>query len=571
MIREWKWLVLILIVAGVYFSLIFNRGINVVDEGWSLHKAQMICHGQLPYRDNFYMVTPGSIYLQAALLGLSGGKVIAVRFYALFQALVSVLLAFFIVRSFQRRPYVYIAPILFIPWNLLVFYRCAHYNVDSNFFALLTLFFLIAYERRMSRVWFFLSALSAGLTFTFKQNIGAVMVLFTLYAVFTHHGRKEELDKLSDRLIRALWAGLIMCLPILGFSIYFAIENALLDFGRSAILYALLQKKGWVIEQVIFSVKLWLLPMGLYIFFICLFFHYFRKWLEAGRRAWARGWLAAMFFLHAVVIGALIYHTGLIFDWTVFTAIIPLIVMGLTFLLSRRDPLLSGSIRRCLNLTLAFAAFIYLVNILSGIGFIHTVIGFYCSLLLLGYVLETLLRRWSRLLPYLAPGFLWAAVLVVGLIGFVHLITNRPEMFFAHEPIVSSRSAVNFPALRGIRVTEELKQEIEEIYWLVEAETAPEEPILILPLGSFYYFLTERPPAFFMQFFFFELSFAHQQAEVIQALEDQDVRLVLIPTRSGDLGHQLDAGYLQEIYAYIFQNYRAGPICGRYQVFLRHG
>jgi hypothetical protein len=568
--REVKWLFIIIIAAGIYFSLIFNRGINVVDEGWILRKAQMILHGRLPYRDNWCMIGPGSIYIQAGLLALSGGKIIAVRFYALFQALASVLLAFFIVRSFQRPPYMYIAPILFIPWNLLVFYRGAHHNVDSNFFVLLTLFFMILYERRLSRVWFFLSALSAGLTFIFKQNITVVMVLFMLYAVFSHPSRDGQGYLLTDRLVRAFWAGVIMCLPLLGFSIYFAIENMLLDFYRFTILGPFSLEKKWWIAQMIFLLRM-LSPIILYSFLIGIFFHYLGTWLDAGRKAWARAWLVVVLFLHAGIISARIYSGDLTFHWPSFTTIIPLIVIGLTFGLSCRDPLLTGFSRRSLNLTLVFTALIYLINISSGASFAHTVIEFYCSLLLFGYVIETLLRHWSQILPFLAPGFLWAAVVLIGLIGFVPAITNRPEMFLAQEPILSSRSTVNLPALRGIRVTEELKRDIKEVYQVVNTETAPGEPIFVFPLGAFYYFLTERPTPYFHDFFFFEYFFASEQAEVIRALEDQKVRLVLLPTKSGHLGSQLDAGSLQEIYAYIFQNYRAGPICGRYQVYLRDG
>lgn len=67
----------ILVVALILYYLPFiNRGLVLGDEGYSLHNAERILYGQIPYRDFFLQYPPGYFYLLALGFKLFGASVL---------------------------------------------------------------------------------------------------------------------------------------------------------------------------------------------------------------------------------------------------------------------------------------------------------------------------------------------------------------------------------------------------------------------------------------------------------------------------------------------------------------
>lgn len=562
-------LVVIILAAVAYFSAIFNRGMDVIDEGWFIHKAQMIIDGLVPYRDHFAVVNPGSLYLQAAILHLSGGMVISLRIFALLEAIAVILVAYGITRSFLKPPYSYIAPVILIPWNLFVFYRSANYSVDCTLVAMLCLLAIIEFEKRGSRLWLAAAAACAGLAFIIKQNVGGVVIIFTLFAILFIPDPEGRAYGLKTRIFRIFWAGALTCIPLLAFVIYFFMEDALPEFFRLTVMRSLMAKKTWILGQLTNSILFVILPLSAYTLSVGCFFHFIRKWLDAGKRGKAWVAISLIVLAHVAAATAVIYRLGLVFEWTVFTGVVPLIAFGLAILHLIGDAALQGHERMSMKLTLAFTILLYAVNMMTGMSFAHTIIAFSVSVLVFGYVMEVLVRKWSAVLPRLGPAFLWASIALAGLMGFIPALTNKPIMFFGQQPIVGSTEPVDLPEMKGMRVTAELKQEMESIYAVTEKYTAPGEAILVFPLGSFYYYITDRPAPYFLECFFYQYFFAEEQDEAIESIKSKKVRLVFLPVRGKGVDQQMEALYLRKIFAYIYDNFRAGPVCGRYQAFFR--
>jgi hypothetical protein len=552
--REAKFLGLILIAAGLYFLLVFNRGISMVDEGFVLHLAQMVTRGQVPCRDFFYHAIPGTLYIHASLFSLFGEKLIMVRVYALFQAIITVWLFFRVARTFQRVPFAYFSALLAVPWNILVFYRMAHYNVDSIFFALCTLFCILGFARKKSWPWVLGAGLAAGITLICKQNIG---LLICLFAVFATALTRDSAFSLNKRLIMVF---IPMVAPLAVLLVYFVSQGALFDLYQVVVVEAIQSKQHWLVNLILWR--------GLQsLFFILVYFgiiFLFSLWLKKARGGSGRSREIAWV---SIIIFHLVIFSFLILAGHFFTAIFPLLLIASAVFASWKDHQTAGDERYCRNLTIVFVGLIYVGGLSSGVDVTHNLLSFSPALVITGYLIQVAISRSGEKMSRGRFRMAAAVLVFMLLVGFVYPFTPFGVLVF-HEPWWKACKKVDLPRLQGIRVSEETKHEIESIYEIVNINTAPGEPILVFPIGSFYYFITERPAPFFQEFFFYEVFFAHQQDELIQGMEDQKIRLILLPAREGELGGLLDAGYLSKVYQYIYQHYEFHERCGRYEVYL---
>lgn len=151
--------------------------IDVVDEGYFLDLANRVLHGALPYRDFATYYTPGVFYLFAAVFKVFGASILPIRvLMAGLRALCAVLLY-----RLTRR----VAPwwLAWLPVALLS--AIDHWPIESEphpswpaVVATLLTLELVARHRASGRLeWLGVAGVAAGLTFAFKQNLGAFTAL----------------------------------------------------------------------------------------------------------------------------------------------------------------------------------------------------------------------------------------------------------------------------------------------------------------------------------------------------------------------------------------------------------
>src|SRR3989344_3867084 len=88
----------------IFLLLLFfhTKGFISHDEGWVLNAASRILDGQVPYRDFYFLYTPGSIFSVAFFFKLFGESILSARILALFFSLFSVGLIYKIIEQTTR-------------------------------------------------------------------------------------------------------------------------------------------------------------------------------------------------------------------------------------------------------------------------------------------------------------------------------------------------------------------------------------------------------------------------------------------------------------------------------------
>jgi hypothetical protein len=172
--------VAVLVAAAVIFVLYVwssRYWLDLIDEGYFIYLSSRVQAGDLPYRDFDTYYTPGIFYLYAWTFNLFGVTVMPIR---ILMSAVRVLWALLLYRLTRR-----VAP---WPFAILPFLVVAAVDAAPVFpephpswpaiLATLALIEAIAlHQTRGGRRWIVVAGALAGLTFAFKQNLGAFVAL----------------------------------------------------------------------------------------------------------------------------------------------------------------------------------------------------------------------------------------------------------------------------------------------------------------------------------------------------------------------------------------------------------
>jgi hypothetical protein len=146
------------------------------DEGITLASAERILRGQVPYRDFFTFVTPGSPYLMALWFKLFGTSFTVARSVLLVFAGVFGALTYQLARRIGSRSSALLAAALLVFGCLPSRFFVLH-NWDSTIFALLAIYCAQSLLDKPSRAFSCLLGCTTALTFLTEQSKGAGLVL----------------------------------------------------------------------------------------------------------------------------------------------------------------------------------------------------------------------------------------------------------------------------------------------------------------------------------------------------------------------------------------------------------
>lgn len=198
--------IIIITFALFYFHFFVNKGIILSDEGYYVHYAERIAHGEIAYKDFLLQYTPGYFYLLALLYKIFGVQILVGRFLSMFFCLLlltAILLllhvhkitspAFHIITGLTMIALGY--PLLHIPlviWPLVLFA------------VLLDITYIYWY--RSGKIIFLLSlGLLLALSFFFRQHLGIVYLIIINVLIF-FSGRNTRATNLRALLIiNSVW------------------------------------------------------------------------------------------------------------------------------------------------------------------------------------------------------------------------------------------------------------------------------------------------------------------------------------------------------------------------------
>jgi 4-amino-4-deoxy-L-arabinose transferase-like glycosyltransferase len=221
------WLVVgaIFAISILHFSWFYNFVLVSPDEGIALQGAQRILEGQVPYRDFFSFVTPGSYYWTALFFAIFGNSFLVARAVLVAEGAILSVLTYLLARRACSRWSSFLASVSVTLLGLPNQFFVLH-NWDSTLWACLTLYSVVWFLQRPHPILLFTTGLLAALTCLFEQSKGAGLVFGLVLGVL--------ILAVIDRKQLAHWNPRFLWVLIIGFAapflltfIYFGLTHSL--------------------------------------------------------------------------------------------------------------------------------------------------------------------------------------------------------------------------------------------------------------------------------------------------------------------------------------------------------
>lgn len=169
-----------------FLGLLSHQG----DEGTLITGAARVAEGQLPFRDFFEAMGPGTFYWLALFFKLLGTTWLATRICLLLTTLGITLLLFYLARrlrcGMEAVPVIFFVAVSYHNWNAI------SHHTASNLFGLLSFAALICWIDQPRAVMLFLSGAGAGLTTWFMLQKGVLLCLsFALLLGILYRGESR--------------------------------------------------------------------------------------------------------------------------------------------------------------------------------------------------------------------------------------------------------------------------------------------------------------------------------------------------------------------------------------------
>ena len=193
------------------------------DEGIILQGAQRILDGQLPYRDFFSFVTPGSYYFLAFFFRVFGNSIIVAHTVLAFMGACCTPITYLLARRVCSRSTSLLVSGLVLMTAFPIRFVIVH-NWDSTFIACLALYCAVRLVETPHSAWAFVTGSLLGVTALFEQSKGGCLLLGVGGSFFIIAIRERSNLFVSRRQIVAFAIGLTW--PFLITIAYFAAQHA---------------------------------------------------------------------------------------------------------------------------------------------------------------------------------------------------------------------------------------------------------------------------------------------------------------------------------------------------------
>ncbi|UCD16312.1 MAG: hypothetical protein JSV44_07535 [Candidatus Zixiibacteriota bacterium] len=522
---------------AAYNFFFLRYGFNATDEGWLLSLGKRIAEGEQPYLDFYFLKTPLSIYIQAALIELLGTDytILVSRIYWTIQ-MWGLAVAVSLLYRRQVRPLELAALLLttYVISSMLVAFPW--YNYDAAFLAALAV--LLLSRRRFITAGFF-----AFLAFMAKQNFLLLLPLF-FGAIMLSKWLKIGIEVTAGRAIIRTGAGFGVALS--GYLAYLLAIGALDDFFINVFIlpprcsgistwFALFQN-----NHVAFVISLPLVLM-----LLAWFFAKNRSWLIAAML------LAPLVFYIVLIREAYFVYTLVFLNYAV------LILVVLRLYRGREKPV-PGTAMDLLPILIALAVVQYLSGFTYA-GILYSYVGAGVM-----FPLTYVLLREAGPLPL--RRFVPAGILLV-----ILALGSYYKFTYMYRDDVRRNLTAEFESgrLRGIKSTPRNVRQISAMLQATDQYSKPGDFILAYPDFPVLYFLTDRKNATRIGWYYQTGFTAEMMREAVEHLEENRPRIVYIQTfEEGDYrraGERLsfgEAGRYYPLDRHVTENYLPADTIG---------
>ncbi|UCD16313.1 MAG: hypothetical protein JSV44_07540 [Candidatus Zixiibacteriota bacterium] len=455
----WPYLFFTLAVTG-YNAFFLKYGFNATDEGWLLSLGNRIADGEQPYRDFYFLITPLSIYIQAALIRVFGDNytVLASRIYWTVQMYILSVAASTLYRKYVNRmellfllltTYVISSMLISFPW----------YSYDGVFWG--TLAVICFYRKRYIPV-----GMAAFLAFLSKQNYIVLLPLFLAFCYFVRLLRIET-RQVDARSVGKMAIG--FCVPALAYLLYLTVAGTLGHFIKNVMVYPP-ETSNMSIWFALFQNNFSVLPIALPMLALAILLFFCRS------KIWLLGLIVLIPLTLYMIIPKVAYF---IFSIAFLNYTVLLLVL---LRLKGKDEQIDRDFVLGFLPTQLFAI---TVLYLAGNTFVGITFTYACS----GVVLPLSYLMFKKLSPspyrVQAAVLLFIAILAVGSyqkFNYIYRDAGRPDLI---AKFTSGK-------LRGIRSTPRNVGQIEGLIEATRANTDRGDFILVFPDFPVLYYLTER-------------------------------------------------------------------------------
>ncbi len=249
---KFYWLLPVCVI--LIYNFTFLNRFYPITEGWFSTYAWLLNHGQFPYRDFYFFLTPFYLVIMSIFTAIFGYDILYLRILGMGVIL---LMTYFLYRNFEIIFGSAIAA--FVTIIGMIYYQSNNAHITYDFIQFLTLFgliqsyFLLKYvnisstEIDVGRKWVFWAGLFAGLAFLTKQSNGVMITAFSfagLLLVSLSKGKKEAL-RASLSYIKG-FAG-----PVIITFFWLLVNSAFSQFFEQVLSGAVVAKGG--VAQIFFS------------------------------------------------------------------------------------------------------------------------------------------------------------------------------------------------------------------------------------------------------------------------------------------------------------------------------
>jgi hypothetical protein len=456
------------------------------DEGISLQGAQRVLAGQLPYRDFFSCLTPGSFYALALLFRIFGSSLVVARIALALAGAILSLITYLLARRVCSCTVALLmaglATFTSLPYRFLILH-----NWDSTLVACLSIYCAVRLLEGPNLKWAFALGSFVSITVLFEQSKGAGLFLGLgagFLAVF-----------FLERSTFCRGAPSKLCL---GGNLFRRRYGLALAFGLG---WPLAITFGYFTAQHATSAMLadWLWPLQHYSQMNRVPYGY-QNWTDAARHAiFASGSLPVRLIL------ALTMSIGL---WI---PVLPILAVGHSaywIFRTWRSHEINAKSRYYIVVTAGFVG-MALSTALTRADIFHFICLQPLNCLMLAWLIEArdIPGRLVKSVQPVLAGYVVMALLSVGMIPLLNVLS-------AHERLETRR---------GIVTTREENRIVE----YVQARVPPGETLLVYPYSVMYYYLTGTFSPSRYDYFAPGMNTSEQAEEIVRGLASGRVKVVL--------------------------------------------
>jgi hypothetical protein len=497
--------VLIPIFVVFIYNLIFFNRFYPITEGWFSTYAWLFNHGEFPYRDFYFLLPPLYLIKMSIFTTLFGYNFLYLRIAGIFVIL---LMTYFLYKNLQIIFGAAIA--VFVAIVGIIYYQSGNAHITYDFTQFVILYGLIQSYLLLKYVstsgskiqagvkWVFWAGIFAGLAFLTKQSNGIMITAFSFIGLSLLSLSKAKKEFL--KILTAYIGGFII--PVSIISLWLLVNSAFVPFVQQIFSGAIGAKGGF--SQIFFS---WFKGILTYNFIfrvgqilqILLVLGYWMPLFISKKKR--DGGISKVFILLAsllmlpVVILPLILNKNTVnvlsnFGWQGINIIIvaaisvPLTYILISFLLTIFKKPFN---KKIFLFSFVALGFIYGTGASAGVTEVGAFFGFCLSVALM--------------LHFRSIFGLGKIFIIFFCISFCLMLVKakfeRPYFWWnVTSPDIRSNlvTVKNMPLLRGIYMSQENANLIEQVTSEIDKGSKPGDPILVFPNTPIFYLIADRKP-----------------------------------------------------------------------------